>query len=122
MVVNPIPKNNVLSQLWIGTANIYEYQEVTNPINHQTTLEPVIVIENEPCRLSYSTEQVTDLQSGIATIQQVIKLFIRSDILINAGSIIEITQHGKTNKYKRAGEPSIYTNHQEIVLEIDKDV
>lgn len=121
--INPIPTTNILSRLWIGEATIYEYQEVTDPNTHQTTTKPVAVYEKEPCRVSYSTEQVTTLnEAGVADLIQKITLFIRPDIEIKAGSLIEITQHGRTNTYKRASEPAVYTNHQEIAINIDKDI
>lgn len=120
-MVNPIPITNALKVLWIGTCNVLEYQDVKNPENHQTTSELVPIIENEPCRLSYSSEPVTDLNSGVVEVSQKIKLFIRPDLIIKPGSSLEITQHGRTNRYKRAGEPLVYTNHQEIVVELDKD-
>lgn len=122
VAVNPIPKSDALSKLWIGECTIYEYQQVTDSTTHQTTSKPVPVVENEPCRVSFSNIQVTDLTSGIANITQEIKLFIRPDIEIGAGSKIVITQHNRTNNFIRSGEPAVYTNHQEVPLEIDKDV
>ena len=119
---NIIPKTDVLQKLWIGVATISEYQKVTDPITFQSTNKLVPVVENEPCRLSYSTEQVTNMDSGIATVAQVIKLFIRPDLVIKSGSKIEVTQHGRTNNYIRASEPLIYTNHQEVLLQLDKEV
>lgn len=120
--MNPIPKNDILKMLWIGSCTISEYTEIKDPVTHVTSFGLVPVVENEPCRLSYSKDNVTDMENSVAGIQQTIKLFIRPDIDIKAGSIIEVTQHGTTNKYKRASEPAIYTNHQEVILEIDKDV
>lgn len=117
-----IPKTNIVSKLWTGSCAIMEYQDVTNPITHQTTSKLVTVVENEPCRLSYSTEPVANLSNGLATVAQVIKLFIRADLKLKAGSKLKITQHGVTNNYVRASEPSIYTNHQEVVLQLDKEV
>lgn len=122
IMVNPIPTHSILKQLWIGECTIFEYQQVTDTNTHQTKNKLVPVVENEPCRLSYSTEQVTELSTGVASVNQEIKLFIRPDINIKAGSKIQVTQHGRTNKYKRVSEPLIYTNHQEVVLELDKEV
>ena len=109
---------NPLSKLWIGKCTIYEFQSVTNPGNFQTTQKEVAVLVDEPCRLSYNREQATNIQSGAAVVSQSITLFIRPDLVINPGSVIEITQHGVTTKYKGSGQPAIYTNHQEIVLQL----
>ena len=112
---------NPLAKLWTGKATIYEYQDVTDPTTYQTTQKEVAVVENEPCRLSYNREQSTNIQSGAAVVSQSITLFIRPDLVINPGSVIEITQHGVTEKYKGSGKPAVYCNHQEIILELYED-
>lgn len=110
--------SNPLATLWTGRCTIYEYQDETNPITHQTTQIEVPVIVDEPCRLSYKHEQATNIQSGAAVVSQSIKLIIRPDLVIKSGSVIEITQHGVTCKYKGSGQPAVYCNHQEIILEL----
>lgn len=112
---------NPLERLWIGKATIYEYQTVTDPLTFQSTQKEVAVLVDEPCRLSYNHEQATNIQSGAAVVSQSITLFIRPDLVIKAGSVIEITQHGVTTKYKGSGKPAIYSNHQQIVLELYED-
>jgi hypothetical protein len=52
---------------------------------------------------------------------QTIKLFIRSDLDIKPGSLIEVTQNNVTTKYKRASQSAVYSNHQEITLELYED-
>lgn len=112
---------NPLATLWKGKCTIYEYQNVTDPETYQTTQTEIPVLENEPCRLSYNREQSTNIQSGAAVVSQSITLFIRPDIVIKPGSVIEITQNGYTEKYKGSGKPAVYTNHQEIILELYED-
>ena len=109
---------NPLAKLWTGRCTIYEYKDYTDPITHQTIQKEVVFIENEPCRLYYKHEQSNNIQSGAAVVSQSITLFIRPNLEIKPGSVIEITQHGKTVKYKGSGQPAIYTNHQEIILQI----
>lgn len=113
--------NNPLSALWIGKCTIYEFKDVINPETYQTTKKEVAVLVDEPCRLSYNHEQATNIQSGAAVVSQSITLFIRPDLEIKPGSVIEITQHGKTERYKGSGKPARYTNHQEIVLQLYED-
>lgn len=115
-------KPNPLKTLWIGKCTIYEYKDELDPITHQTTQHLVPVIVDEPCRLSYRYEQATNISSGAAVVSQSITLFIRPDLEIKAGSVIEITQHGKTQKFKGSGNPALYTNHQEIILNIYEDI
>lgn len=112
---------NPLELLWIGKCTIYEYQDVTNPFTYQTTQELVPILENEPCRLSYNHEQATNIQNGASVVSQSITLFIRPDLVIAPGSVIEVTQHGYTEKYKGSGKPAIYSNHQQIILELYED-
>lgn len=112
---------NPLAKLWTGKCTVYEYRDEVNPNTYQTTQKLVPVIENEPCRLSYNREQATNISSGAAVVSQSITLFIRPDLKINAGSVIEIAQHGVTEKYKGSGQPAVYCNHQEIVLELYED-
>lgn len=112
---------NPLSLLWTGKCTIYEYQDVTDPETYQTTQQEVPVLVDEPCRLSYNHEQSTNIQSGAAVVSQSITLFIRPDLVIKPGSVIEVTQHGVTDKYKGSGKPAVYSNHQQIILQLYKD-
>lgn len=112
---------NPLSKLWIGKCTIYEYKSVVDPITFQSTQQEVAVVENEPCRVSYNREQSTNIDSGVAVISQSTTLFIRPDLVVKPGSVIEVTQHGQTTKYKGSSKSALYTNHQEIVLELYED-
>ena len=113
------PKSkNPLARLFTGKCTIYEYETISDPITFQTTSKQVPVLVDEPCRLSYNREHATNISSGAAVVSQSITLFIRPDLVIKPGSVIEITQHGVTEKYKGSGQPAVYCNHQEIVLEL----
>lgn len=117
---------NPLSLLWIGKCTIYEYQNITDPDTYQTTQQLVPVITDEPCRLSQSTisrtfDGLVNVSGGIPNVEQIITLFIRPNLTIKDGSVIEVTQHGVTNRYKGSSIPAVYTNHQEITLELYKD-
>lgn len=113
--------NNPLSILWVGKCTIYEYQEVTDPETWQTSFELVEVVRDEPCRLSHKREATIDIRDGAPNLTQSIVLFIRPDLVIKAGSVIEVTQNNVTEKYKRSSKPSVYTNHQEVELELYED-
>ena len=76
---------NPLSILWTGKCTIYEFENVTDPETFQTTQREVVVLNNEPCRLSYNHEQATNIQSGAAVVSQSITLFIRPDLTIKPG-------------------------------------
>lgn len=108
--------NNPLAVLWDGRCTILEYEEKTDPETYQSTITPVILVEDEPCRISFTSETTTNPTTGVAEMSQFTVLFIRPTLEIKPGSIIEVTQHGRTTKYQRSGKPAVYTNHQEIRL------
>ena len=114
-------KPNPLKSLWIGKCTVFKYETITDPYTHQSTQKKVPIIVDEPCKLSYNKEQATNIASGAAVISQSITLFIRPDLEIAPGSVIEVTQHGKTTLYKGSSKSAVYTNHQEIVLELYED-
>lgn len=111
---------NPLTLLWKGVCNIMEYQSVYDTTTHQTTHTATTIVENEPCRVSYTRESLVSV-AGVPTTTQTILLFIRPDIDIKAGSVIEVTQNGRTIKYKGSSTTAKYTNHQEVVLELYED-
>lgn len=113
--------SNPLALLWVGKCTIYEYQKVIDPETYQTNHSLVTVVADEPCRLSHHRESTIGVSSGAPYVTQSIVLFIRPDVAIKEGSVIEVTQNGVTNKYKRASKPSVYTNHQEVALELYED-
>lgn len=118
--------NNPLSVLWTGRVTIYEYQDVKNLETFQTTQELVATVTDEPCRVSfgehaYAFGRTVTIDSGAPSIVQTITLFIRPDLEINAGAVIEVTQNNVTTKYKRAAQPAVHSNHQEILLELFED-
>lgn len=112
---------NPLAILWNGKCTIYEYKDVTDPTTFQTTQKEVPVVVDEPCRLSFNHEQSTNITNGAAVVSQSITLFIRPDLKIKPGSVIEVTQHGVTEKYKGSGKPAVYCNHQQITLKLAED-
>ena len=114
--------NNPLAILWEGKCTIYEYQDVTDTETNQTTQELVAIVTDEPCRLSQN--RVSHNQSDLVSVSNVpytnalIVLFLRPDLEIKDGSVIEVTQKNVTDKYRRSSKPAIYSNHQEITLEL----
>jgi hypothetical protein len=89
---------------------------VVDPDTYQTSQKEVLIVEDEPCRISFNSEATTNPDTGVAEMSQFIVLFVRPDLDIAAGSVIEVTQNGRTTKYRRSGKPAMYTNHQEIRL------
>lgn len=105
-----------IESLYNGLCTVYEYQEITDSIAKRTVNKEVIVLEKQPCKLSF--KNITQSKDGnVSEVKQIIKLFLSQECKINPGSTIVVTQNNVTTKYKNSGQPAIYTNHQEIVLD-----
>ncbi len=109
-----------LQLLWKGICTVKVRQESQNPITKRTEFIEVITHTNEPCKLSVETITTTNENTNAASFTQKVKLFIAPEVTIPAGSKITVTQNGKTADYEKTGEPGIFTNHQEIVLDLFK--
>ncbi|MDO0130450.1 hypothetical protein KLN18_05005 [Clostridioides difficile] len=107
--------------LYRDKCTIIEYQPIKDSITKRSSNKEVVVLENQPCKLSY--KNITSATDGkVAKLEQTIKLFISPDIEIKSGSKLIITnQNNITKEYVRSGESAIYPNHQEIILELLED-
>lgn len=107
-----------IESLYKGRCAVYEYQSVKDPVTKITTKQEVLVLTDQPCRLSFKTITSTSPTDGAAVVTQIVKLFIAPEIAIKPGSKITVIQNGITTDYQSSGKPATYTNHQEIVLEL----
>ena len=110
-----------IESLYKGRCKITEIQKATDPVTKRVTFTDVVTVENEPCRLSFSSVASAVQGNEVANVAQVVKLFIRPELTILAGSKIEVAQNGVTSKYVASGKPAVHSNHQEIVLTIEGD-
>lgn len=101
-----------------GTFTVTEHQKVTRP-NHTVGYEDVVVILDQPCRLSFSSSPAT-ADGDVPAIAQTVKLFFAPDIAIKEGSKITVTQNGVTTEYKQSGTTAVYSTHNEVILELFK--
>ena len=99
-----------------GRCTVTEQQKVKDPKTKITTEKDVTVLEDEPCRLSYSSVSAVDQTESAAKTAQVIKLFLSPDVTVRPGAKITVTQAGQTRTYACSGVPAVYATHQEIVL------
>lgn len=114
-----LQKNKMaLESLWFGTADIIENVKIKKP-NGSTSFEKKTVLQGIKCRLSSSSATATSNTETVSNISKVIKLFLSNEYSIKEGSIIVVTQNGITQRYKSSGVPSVYTNHQEIILTLE---
>ena len=106
---------------YFGTLTVTEMKKDRDAKTKLTKTEPVVVLENQPCKLSFETLKSAVQTDSAATVAQITKLFVSPDVSIRAGSKITVTQDGVTTDYTRSGVPAVYPTHQEIVLELFKE-
>ena len=106
--------------MYDGRCTITEYQKVKQA-NKSTGFEPVDVLTDQPCRLSFKTiNNTNNTDTGASAVTQITKVFLAPEIKVKPGSKLTITQNGVTTEYKSSGEPAVYSTHQEIILELFK--
>lgn len=101
-----------------GRCTVTEMQGVKEPGTNILKQTPVIVLTDQPCKMTHKSSDTTTVVNGVAVQSQSIKLLISPDLDINPGSKITITQDGRTADFKRSGIPAVYPSHQEISLVI----
>lgn len=117
---------NNLPLLWKDTCTITVSEAYTKS-NRATGFRDVVLCADEPCKISFFNNGQMNNTASVSLIAadviQRTKLFIRSGLDIPEGSRITVVTHtnGKTLHYKSSGTPAIFTNHQEIILEGDKE-
>ncbi len=111
-------QRKAIESKYIGKCTITELQSAKDPVTKITSKVPVAVLENRPCRLSFSNTKTTKESDGVATVALTPKLFISPNIEVKAGSKITVVQNGKTQEFGKSGIPAIYSSHQEIQLEL----
>lgn len=112
---------NAIMKLWDGLCSAFTVTAVKDKDSGRTVQTETVLFHNEPCRVSYSSIVSASPQSEAADVRQIIKLFISKDVKIPEGAKLVITQEGRTEKYRRAGKPAVYSVHQEIMLELVKE-
>lgn len=115
-----VKARKALESLYNGKCTITEFQKVTKE-NKSTGFVETVVLDNQPCRISFSsTNSTTSTETGASALVQVVKLFIAPDIIVKPGSKIAVTQNNVTTEYQNSGQPAFFHTHQEILLELFK--
>lgn len=101
-----------------GIMSVMEMQKIKDEKTKLTKTEPVVVLDEVPCRISFSSISAAGQSDSAAAIAQTVKMFVSPDINIKAGSKISVTQNGVTTDYAQSGAAAVYATHQEIMLEL----
>jgi hypothetical protein len=108
-----------IQSMWTGICNIFGFKNSKN--KYGTVVSEVKELyKNIPCRLSFKNISQAEQTESVAKTSQVVKLFIAPEVYVPPGSIVEVTQNGVTRKYKHSGISAVYTNHQEIILDVEQ--
>lgn len=115
-----IPKGykKAIQSLWDGRATITVREGVLDERTGRT--EPVerVTASELPCRISFATVKSTEPDEEAAKVAQTVTLYIDPDLVIPEGSKITVTQNQVTTDYERSGKAAVYTDHQEVPLEL----
>lgn len=107
-----------VESLYLGKCTVYEHRKKKDEKTKLTGYEEVMVLENQPCKLSFEKVTAAASDGTSVAVSQEAKLFFSPDIAIKPGSKITVTQDGRTTDYTYSGIPAVYPSHQEIVLEL----
>lgn len=106
-----------IESLYKDKCSIVEYRSCKKT-NKSTGQKEFTVLQNQPCKLSFSTVKSNTETASAEMVIQVVKLFIAPEIIIQPGSKIIVEHQGRTTAYKNSGVPGVYSSHQEVVLEL----
>lgn len=109
---------NRIEQMYEDRCTVYEQMDVFDKKTKVKKGKRVAILEDEPCRLSFSRLEAGEKADPASMPSQTVKLFISPDIDIKTGCVIEIRHKGRTYEYERSGQPAVYSSHQEIVLQL----
>ncbi len=114
-----VKTRKALEKLYTDTCTVIEYQEYQKP-NKSTGHQEVVVLENQPCMISFKSSDSTNNTESASALPQTVKVFLVPEVNVKPGSKLSITRNGITTDYKNSGEPARYDTHQEITLELFK--
>lgn len=108
-----------IESTYAGRCSIYERRDLRDEKTKITRKkEEVLVVENQPCKLSFEKLNAVVQTDTAAKQTQGAKLFIEPEIKVKPGSKIVVEQNSVTTEYSASGVPAVYLSHAEIMLEL----
>lgn len=107
-----------MEDTYSGVLTVTERRKVRNEQTKLTSVEDVVVLLNQPCKLSFESVVPVQQSETAAAVSQTVKLFLAPDVMISPGSKLTVMQNGVTGDYTRSGVAAVYPTHQEIMLEL----
>lgn len=115
-----VKTRKAIERLYTHTCTVVIKQKVKKA-DHSTSFTETKLVENQPCRLSFSSVSVVSDTSHASLKEQEVKLFISPEINIEEGSKIIVNHDGIESLFSKSGVPAVYPTHQEIKLDVFKD-
>lgn len=123
-LVNPLSAaqraaRKAIESTFTGNCTIIERRDVRDEKTKITRKnEEVVVVENQPCKLSFEKANAVSQTETAAVQSQGAKLFIAPEIAVKPGSKIVVKQNGATTVFSASGVPAVYFSHAEIMVEL----
>lgn len=109
---------NRFEELYEGVCTVIERRQVKDTHTKIKQTKEIIVLDGQPCRLSFEKASAALQTETAAKKSQEIKLFLPSEVVIKPGSKVIVEQNGIRGEYSASGVPKTYQTHQEIMLEL----
>lgn len=111
-------QRKALERLWLDRCDIYMQAEVTDPATCLTDFTEILLVREQPCKLSFSS-LAPAAGDALPVVTQSVKLFLSPEVSVPAGCRIVVTRPGRVPRsftYAKSGEAGVFANHQEINL------
>ena len=107
-----------VQSLWTGKATITVRDGILNEDTGRTEPAERVMASGLACRISFAAVKTTEPDEEASRVAQTVTLYIDPDLVIPEGSKITVTQNQMTTDYGRSGKAAVYTDHQEVPLEL----
>lgn len=111
-----------LERLWKDTCTVWARTPRTDPATNLTDFEETALLESLPCKLSFE-KSAPAADGHAAGVSQGVKLFCAPEAEIPAGCRVCVRRPGQPGRefvYAKSGEAAVFSDHQEIPLELWK--
>lgn len=107
-----------IESLYAGVCTIIERQQVRDEQTKISRQTEQVILEKQPCRLSFEKAAAAAQTETAAAVGQSVKLFLAPEVVVKPGSKILVEQAGRRFEYAASGEAAVYPSHQEIYLSL----
>ena len=104
----------ILESTYFDKCTIKRKEKIKNPNTGVTETKEVIIVEDVKCALSKKDIQTMNVD-GIGTLAFSHLLFLKPNINLQEGDIVEVSSMGKISNYL-ASKPFYYSSHSETLL------